>query len=121
MAKIRFAWISRHTLTEDQMSDLRRIYGDDIEIEQVSGTFNRAEDLADTIGNHDVIGVVLPINLISGVLRLAAGKPVIRAINKRVPTGRTIIGASGAPEQEFIFQHGGWEQIEKVEVVTHLL
>jgi len=121
MTTTKFAWISRHTMTEDQLADLRRIYGEEIEVEQVNGTFNRAADLSDVISRNDVIGVVLPINLISDVLRLASGKPVIRAINRRIPTGRTIIGASGAPEQEFIFQHGGWERIEKVEVVTHLL
>lgn len=31
---MRVLWFSRHTMTHDQLDDLRRIYGEDLEVKQ---------------------------------------------------------------------------------------
>ncbi|HHT96648.1 MAG TPA: hypothetical protein GXZ90_01980 [Clostridiales bacterium] len=106
---INVLWFSRHELTEDQVLDLQRIYGNDITISQVNRTINSAYELADEIKESDVIAIVAPINLQSQFLKLANGKPVISARSKR------IILEDGE-KVEFLFD--GWYQIEKIEVVT---
>ena len=73
-------WFSRHTMTEEQLAAL----GNDVEIINVNKTISSAYEIADEINECDVIAIVAPINLQQQFLKLAAGKPVIMAVNDRV-------------------------------------
>ena len=102
-------WFSRHELNEDQVCDLRRIFGE-ITVSQVNKTINNAYEVQKEISESDIIAIVAPIHLQEQFLKLAGEKPVISCRNKRIidPTDNTKVN--------FVFD--GWYQIKKIEVIT---
>jgi len=108
-------WFSRHEMTEPQIADLKRIFGDNLIINQVSRTISSAFELQNEIAENDVIAIVAPINLQQQFLKLAGEKPVIIAKSKRLVT--KIEGEED--KVEFIFRN--WFQIKKIEVVLNRL
>lgn len=119
METTKILWLSRHGMTIEQSADLNRIYGD-IEIIQHAESVKNAKEVVDIAANHgcDVLAVVLPPNILSDLVN-SQKKPVIRAKANRVPTGKKIINpATGNEEDEFKFEHAGWERVVKVEIIT---
>lgn len=108
-------WLSRHNMTGEQYADLKRIYGN-VEIKQVSKTVNGWQDVVDLGYDCDVLAVVLPISILADLTNPRNNrKPVIRAKSNRVPTGKWVLNpATGKEEEEYLFEHVGWEQIESV-------
>lgn len=115
-------WYSRHNMTEDQISDLQRIYGD-IELKQVSASAASFKDVLEAGEDCDILAVVLPPAMLADLTNPRNNaKPVIRAIANRVPTGNKVVNpATGKEEDEFKFVHAGWERVIKIEVVTERL
>ena len=105
-------WISRHQMTEEQLSDLERIMGGAVELHQWSETVNSVADLSPAIESVDAICAVLPIDKLVQILDVAGDKPVMVAKNKRDRDANT---------GEFVFTHDGWYQTLKVEVVQRRL
>ncbi len=122
MEKTRILWVSRHTMTQEQEADLKRIYGE-IEILQKTESVKEAKDVAEWGADCDVLAVVLPPAFLANLTNPHINtKPVIRAIANRVPTGKTVINpATGKEELEVKFEHAGWERVVKVEIVTEKL
>lgn len=120
---MKILWLSRHDMTEDQITDLRRIYGNNIEIKHYTNTVNSWKDVVEVGSDCDVLAVVLPPAILADLVNPRNNtKPVIRAIANRVETGNTVINpATGKEEKEFKFVHAGWERIVKIEVVTERL
>lgn len=117
---MKILWLSRHELNESQLNDLKRIYGT-TEIKNVSMMVKSAEDVIEAGKDCDILAVVLPPQVIAELIK-KTDKPVIRAINNRMPTGKKVINPrNGCEEDEYVFQHGGWERVIKVEVVTEKL
>ena len=116
-------WFSRHNMTEDQINDLKRIFGSDITIHHVSPNASSVRDVLEAGKDDDVLAVVLPPALLADLTNPRNNvKPVIRAIANRVPTGQQVINpATGKLEDEFKFEHAGWERVIKIEVVTERL
>lgn len=114
-------WLSRHALTDEQLADLRRIYGQ-IEVYQHNQTVKSAQEVVSIATEHgcDILAVVLPPNILSELTNPRVNtKPVIRAKANRIPTGQTTVNpANGKEEQEFMFQHAGWERVVRIEIVT---
>ena len=108
-------WFSRHEMTEDQIADLGRIYGD-IEVTQVNKTINTAYELKAEVEAADIVGIVAPINLQAQFLKIAGEKPVITAISNRV-----LVKQEDGSEDKAVFVFSHWEQIKKIEVVTERL
>lgn len=110
-------WLSRHTMTEGQLSDLKRIFGE-IEILQHDGTVKDAKEVVNLANDCDILAVVLPPAILADLVNPRVNtKPVIRAKANRVPTGKTVINpATGKEEVEFRFEHAGWEQIKRIVV-----
>ena len=119
---MKILWVSRHTMTKEQMEDLNRIYGE-VEIKQYSDTIQNAKQITELGADCDVLAVVLPPALLADLTNPRVNqKPVIRAIANRVPTGKTIINpATGKEEPEMRFEHAGWERVVKIEIVTERL
>lgn len=115
-------WLSRHKMTAEQESDLRRIYGD-IEVKQHQEIVTGWEEVIEIGKECDVLAVVLPPAIITDLTNPRNNtKPVIRAIANRVETGKTIINpATNKEEKEFKFEHAGWEKVIRIEVVTERL
>ena len=115
----RVFWLSRHTMTEAQMADLNRIYGD-VELIQHEGSVRDAAEVLELAKDCDVLAVVLPPAILANLVNPRVNsKPVIRAKANRVPTGRTVLNpATGKEEAEFRFEHAGWEQIKRIVVET---
>ena len=115
-------WLSRHTMTTEQVEDLKRIYGD-ITVKHCDMTVKSWKDVTEAGADCDVLAVVLPPAILADLTNPRNNtKPVIRAKANRVPTGRTIVNpATGKQETEYSFQHAGWEQVIKIEVVTKAL
>lgn len=122
MKKIRILWLSRHTMTQEQKTDLTRIYGE-VEIKQFSQSVTGWKDVVEQGEDCDVLAVVLPPAILADLTNPRNNiKPVIRAIANRVPTGNTVVNpATGKEEQEFKFEHAGWERVIKVVVETERL
>ena len=116
-------WFSRHNMTEDQIDDLKRIFGSDVTIRHVSANAASFKDVLEAGKDDDVLAVVLPPALLADITNPRNNtKPVIRAIANRVPTGKQVINpATGKLEDEFKFEHAGWERVLKIEVVTERL
>ena len=120
---MKILWFSRHSLTEDQLADLHRIYGEEVEVNHVNTTASSWKDITDAGAGCDVLAVVLPPALLADLTNPRNNtKPVIRAIANRVPTGNKVVNpATGKEEDEYRFEHAGWERVIKIEVVTERL
>ena len=116
-------WYSRHNMTDDQVKDLQRIYGSDVEIHHVTANASSFKDVLEAGKEDDVLAVVLPPALLADLTNPRNNvKPVIRAIANRVATGKRVINpATGKEEDEYKFVHAGWERVVKIEVVTERL
>lgn len=101
-------WFSRHEMTAEQLEALKSVCGE-VCINQINRTIKSAYELADEIAAADVVAIVAPINLQAQFLRLAGDKPVIYAVNRRT------FDENG----KVAFNFERWEQIDKIEVVTH--
>ena len=105
-------WFSRHDMDELQLQDLKRIYGEDIELIKVNGTIPNAFILQDLIDLCDVIAIVAPINIQQQFLAIAKTKDVIVAQSER----RLVKSEDGTEDKvNFIFTN--WFKLEKIEVV----
>lgn len=122
MATTIIFWLSRHALTEEQLNDLNRIYGD-VEVKPYDKTVSSWKDVVEAGKDCDVLAVVLPPAILADLTNPRNNKkPVIRAKANRVPTGRTVVNpATGKEETEYCFQHAGWERVVKIEVVVEAL
>lgn len=118
----RVLWVSRHTMTQEQSADLKRIYGD-VEVKQFAENIESAKQVTELGTDCDVLAVVLPPAFLADLTNPRVNqKPVIRAIANRVATGKTVINpATGAEEPEMKFEHVAWERVVKVEIVTEKL
>lgn len=118
----RILWFSRHNMTDAQIDDLKRIFGE-IEIHHVSANASSFRDVLEAGKDDDVLAVVLPPALLTDLTNPRNNtKPVIRAIANRVATGKQVVNpATGKLEDEFKFVHAGWERVLKIEVVTERL
>jgi len=116
-------WFSRHDMTEAQVSDLRRIYGEDITITQASASVNNAREVVAMAGDADILAVVLPPAMLADLCNPRVNtKPVLRSVANRVPTGKTVVNpATGKAEPEFRFEHDGWERVLRIVVETERL
>ena len=113
-------WISRHTMTAEQENDLKRIYGEDIDVKQYDSTINSVKEII-TIGEDcDILAVVLPPTIIMDLVNPRNNtKPVIRSIMSRIETGNTTANpATGIEEKEFKMVFEAWEQVNKFIVDT---
>ena len=119
----KIAWISRHDMTEDQIDDLRRIYGSNIVVEKHDITAHSYRDVLEASKDADIMAVVLPPNILADLVNPQNNeKPVIRAISSREKTGKLVLNqATGQNEEEYRFVHGGWEQVEKIEIIVKKL
>ena len=119
---MRLLWVSRHTMTQAQEADLKRIYGD-VEVKQFADNVESAKQVVELGSDCDVLAVVLPPAFLADLTNPRVNqKPVIRAIANRVATGRTVTNpATGVEEPEMKFEHAGWECVIKVEIVTEKL
>lgn len=120
---MKILWLSRHNMTQEQITDLRRIYGDDVEIKHHTDTVNSWKDVVEVGSDCNVLAVVLPPAILADLANPRNNtKPVIRAIANRVETGNTIVNpATNEKEKEFKFVHAGRERIIKIEVITERL
>ena len=118
----RVLWFSRHNLTDDQLADLKRIFGE-VAINHVTDNAATVDDILEAGKEDDVLAVVLPPALLAQLTNPRINqKPVIRAIANREATGNMVINpATGKEEPEFKFVHAGWEKVIKVEVITERL
>ena len=116
----RVLWVSRHTMTQEQENDLKRIYGEDIKIKQYDDTVKSATEIV-TIGEGcDIFAVVLPPSIIMDLVNPRNNtKPVIRACMNRIETGNNVVNTTtGTEEKEFKMVFEAWEQVNKFIVDT---
>lgn len=120
---MKILWLSRHNMTQEQITDLKRIYGEGIEIKHYTDTVNSWKDVVDIGSDCDVLAVVLPPAILADLVNPRNNnKPVIRAIANRIETGNMIINpATEKEEKEFKFVHAEWERVVKIEVITEKL
>ena len=115
-------WVSRHQMTEEQLDDLKRIYGE-FELVKFDQTVSNVKEIIEAGKNCDILAVVLPPALLADLVNPRNNeKPVIRAIASRVETGNKILNpATGKKELEYKFVHVAWEQVLKIEIITKKL
>lgn len=75
--------LTRHAAVPQQVVDLQRIYGTDVEIIEVSETVPHAARVIELAQEHsaDVIEAVLPFPILADLLK-STSVPVIRAITR---------------------------------------
>ena len=114
-------WISRHSMTPEQLADLERIMGGPVCLRLWRNTVADIADLAPAMREADAVAAVLPPELLADLLRLAGCKPVFIAVSGRVPTGQTAEGPSEQQEPEFAFAHRCWRQLLRLEFEARTL
>lgn len=114
-------WVSRHEMTESQLRDLTRVMGDAVRLLSYTATVKDIAVLAPLLEQADAAAVVLPVELLAGLMRLAGDKPVLQAVSGRRFTGRTVTLPNGKTEPETAFEHLYWQQIVKLELETRRL
>ena len=114
-------WVSRHPMTDGQMADLERVMGGPVELLCWKDTVRDVCQLEPLLAQAEAAAVVLPPELLSRLMPLAAGKPVLQAVSGREPTGRMIRRPDGREEAEFAFVHKGWQQILRMELETRMV
>ena len=109
MAMSRVLWISRHPMTEDQKAGIFDD-GRDLEIRQISQSVQDVKDLEDDVIWADVVGVVLPPQLMTKFMDryVDYGRPIIRAISRR----RVLDDGSAT------FDFVRWERVKEFREVT---
>lgn len=112
---MRILRLTRHSATTEQLAELLRIFGSDVDIvehdETVSGAPRVSELVRETAA--DVLEAVLPLPILAEVVGpRGVGIPVIRAVTRRE------IGEDGT-KAIFVFAH--YERVLKVEIVTERL
>ena len=105
--------LTRHALLREQDAELRRIFGSDLEIIQVSETVPDVARVLAIIEEHrpDVVEVILPHSLTAALTRAGLVIPIIRAITRRVLHED---GTKDAP-----FSH--YERIIRLDIVSERL
>ena len=105
--------LTRHDATAEQLAQLQRIYGSDIEVVKVSETVPNAARVVELAKEHsaDVVEAVLPLPILADLLKLST-TPVIRAITRRE------LKEDGS-KTEFVFSH--YERYVRVVVETEPL
>ena len=111
-------WVSRHEMTPEQKADLDRIMGESVELIVFRETVHDVGVLLPFIQRVQAVAAVLPPGLLQDLLGLVGEKPLLRAIARREPTGRTLVLPDGRTEPEFAFIHDGWEQILRIDIQT---
>lgn len=101
-------WFSRHAMTPEQLAALG-----DVEVTQINRTVDNAYELQDEVNDSDIIAIVAPINIQQQFLKIAAGKPVIMAVNNRV----LVPQPDGEDKVEFHFVK--WEQLDEIVIKKH--
>ena len=101
-------WFSRHEMSEEQLAAL----GNNVEIVNINKTISSAYEIADEIEQCDVIAIVAPINLQQQFLKLAAGKPVIMAVNDRI-----LVPQPDGTEDKVEFHFVKWERLLKIDII----
>ena len=114
-------WVSRHEMTGAQLADLERIMGGPVRLLPWRDTVRDVSALVPTVEQADAVAAVLPPELMARLLRLAEGKPVLQAVSRRLPTGRTRATPQGGQEPEFVFVHDCWQQVLRLEIETKVL
>lgn len=114
-------WISRHEMTDAQLADLERVMGGPVRLLPWRDTVRDVSALAAAVEEADTVAAVLPPELMARLLRLAGGKPVLQAVSRRLPTGRTRATPEGRREPEFAFVHSCWQQLIRLEIETKTL
>ena len=105
-------------MTNDQLSDLERIYGTGIKVVQTDKSIREISEIEPLVKASDIICAVLPIELLQELLNIAGDRPVLVGKNERIPTGKMIQLPDGTQEQEYQYQHGGWKQIVSIKIET---
>ncbi len=107
--------LTRHPAEERQLSELHRLFGEDVEVVEVAETVPDVERVKAIVVEYgaDVLEAVLPITLMAKCVdsRDGLGVPVIRAITVR----------HLEPDGSARFEFSHYERILKVEVVTERL
>ncbi len=109
-------WISRHCMTKEQIEDLNRIAGENVEIIPWKETVHSVLELKPSIEEIDMIAAVLPLDLLAKLLEICDGKMVLQSVADRIPSGKLCTLVGGMVEQEFEFRHKYWQQIIKISV-----
>lgn len=109
-------WASRHSLTDDQLNGLEKIAGK-VDIKTVNKTFKSAEEIAEAAADCDYLAVVLPVGLLSELYGLLKpGQTILVPRSKRI-----MIPSEDGTENKVVFAYDGWEVIEKVVYVSHVV
>lgn len=107
-------WVSRHILTDEQLNDLKRIYGE-FELETLDETITNIDHIL--LHDADVYAVVLPIDLIAE-LKNKTNKEIIRPVSERVKISNE---KNTNGETEYKFKHKAWQRIVKAEIIVENL
>ena len=118
---MKILWLSRHTMSTEQVADLKRIYGNDIKVKSADMTVSSWRDVVEAGADCDILAVVLPPAILADLTNPRNNsKPVIRAKANRVATGKTIVNpATGKEEAEYCFQHAGWNKCSRLKLLPN--
>lgn len=110
-------WVSRHQLTNDQIAGLEKISGAAIEVKTLNKTISSAKEIAEESKDCKYIAVVLPVGLLSELYGLLEpGQTILVPRSKRI-----MIPSEDGTENKVVFAYDGWEVIEKVVYVSHVV
>ena len=108
-------WFSRHKMTDEQLNGLKRLVGDDLELNQVNKTIGSVDEIQQDIDKADVLAVVAPPDLMQEFHRAADDRPLLSAVSERVLTK----DGDGETKASFVFK--GWKQYDVYQIESRML
>lgn len=93
----RILWMSRHEPHEAQLAELRRLFGDDVVVEQESRPFDSAEAIARRYrsGRCDDLVVVAPLSVLDHLCRMGLKPLWAESVEENDPARVHFSGARG--------------------------
>ena len=108
---VKVLWLSRHEPDDRQVYELRRLFGDEVEVVQSNPKVRSGREVVKLMkesGCHEVIAV-LPVYLLQQICE-AGVKPIKSTMDRRL---------NKFGKAEFIFKY--FERIEEVRIITTVL
>lgn len=112
--KVKILRLTRHPESKSQLEELQRLYGTDCRIVRVAEEIRHTKRVLELIAqyNADVLEVVLPIDILSEVVRQRGTRiPIIRAVMRKV--------RSSASAAIFVFVR--YERLVELKIVAKRL
>ncbi len=110
---MKILWMSRHKPLVSQLTELRRLFGEDVVVKQDEQSFDAAEDIVRqyNANGYDEVVVVAPLSVLASLVRLGL-HPLVAEMRR---------GDVSKGEEKGRYEFIEFRRIERLELVTSIV